>query len=247
MLPVEATIQPLASPAEPPSALYAAAPRRVWSPARFIWLGLVLQLLSLLLLFRPAWVDLCLVLEAAGLTLMSRGLIHWIRREGARAEPVRRTRPGAWASVLLVLAALIGAALWSQSVVIPGETAHCGYTQGEWFGVEYRGNQSGFVNWGMAPLCANEGFDFQHLPPGAHLSFKLAFWSNDNRSTHTWESLTIQPPYTLVSVSPNLPILILNSSAAEPYTSGGASALVTVTAPTLPGNYGLPAGSLVVD
>ena len=145
------------------------------------------------------------------------------------------------------MAILVGATLWSQSIVIPGSSALCGHGRGFWFSAGCTGNSSGFVNWGEPALCANEGFDYQHLPPGAHLSFALGFWSLDNRSTHTWDALAIHPPYTLVSVSPALPVPILNSSAARPDVSGGANVEVTVAAPSVPGNYGLPSGTLTVD
>ncbi|MCI4337428.1 MAG: hypothetical protein L3K17_09650, partial [Thermoplasmata archaeon] len=72
--------------------------------------------------------------------------------------------------------------------------------------ISYLGNRSGFLSTGCFPepfVCYA-----RFAPPGSNISLGFGLHSYDLNNSHVIQTLSVLPPYSLASYSPNAPVTI---------------------------------------
>lgn len=109
---------------------------------------------------------------------------------------------------------------------------------------DYQGNASGYLfvlqNPGVSPIAQNTTCEHVALlktAPGSHLPDDTILKNAQLHDPHEIVSLAVSAPWGLVSVTPSLPVTIP--------AGGNVSFSMVISAPTTPGSYAYPGGSVV--
>lgn len=152
----------------------------------------------------------------------------------ANPQRIRRKRRR---NALVVIAAVIIMALtwWSFSVTVP---SYCGNEIGN-FAIRYHGSSAGWLSivHGIPVQCDET---FTHVSPGSNYagSHVLNLHNMDLISPHTLEMASVSQPFTLVTTSPSMPLVIP--------AGGYVNVSLQINVPSSPGTYDyFPTGALV--
>ncbi len=118
--------------------------------------------------------------------------------------------------VILIIAAVLYYAERRNPVKVTGVN----------WAIKYNGGTSGYFGPSPQSACSSCPIEEAH---GAQFSYTITLESNATSLTHSIDSVTVESPFTLVSVSPSLPISIS--------PGGSATIALTIKAPSQDGSY----------
>lgn len=141
------------------------------------------------------------------------------------------------ALALIVTAIIVALTWWSFSVTVP---SYCGNEMGS-FVIHYSGTSTGWLSFVHGiPVGCDE--TYIHVFPGSNYagSHMLSLRNLDINSPHTLEMVSVSQPFTLVTTSPSMPLVIPAGSYVN--------VSLQINVPSSPGTYDyFPTGTLFAD